>query len=294
MYIHHNPWPNGHEISDLSLTARLERNSGIWLDLHLETDPYYAEPAEKKPKKKEEVKEAGSNDDKAHATENADSASEHNGDEDAEAEPDEDDEDDSKNEDNNDDDGDDDDCFWGGGVASWGNYHQCTVSSTRWAGQGVGKGLLAGTADAPLDLFKKEGQLVEADRLTWFGSERGRAAASACGTYLLGHDSVADHRIRLSLCPAGEAGGSSVAPSDDPVWTLDWRGRFALTYVGNKSYDGSFELSYSGLALDSGIQMPDDCSSEAEAKELLGRYVKHPEAYTIVSIDGTYAALPFK
>ncbi|KPV57770.1 hypothetical protein QJ48_20220 [Paenibacillus sp. A3] len=38
-----NPWPNGHGIKEFEWHARLEPDSGIWFDLHLESEDYYAE-----------------------------------------------------------------------------------------------------------------------------------------------------------------------------------------------------------------------------------------------------------
>lgn len=43
IWFHGNPWPNGHQINKFIWTARVERGTGIWFDLHLETAPYDAE-----------------------------------------------------------------------------------------------------------------------------------------------------------------------------------------------------------------------------------------------------------
>lgn len=40
---HGNPWPKGHAITNFKWTGRIERGTGIWFDLHLETAEYYAE-----------------------------------------------------------------------------------------------------------------------------------------------------------------------------------------------------------------------------------------------------------
>lgn len=40
IYFPGNPWPNGHAVTEVKWTARVERSSGIWFDLHLETEDY--------------------------------------------------------------------------------------------------------------------------------------------------------------------------------------------------------------------------------------------------------------
>lgn len=43
IYFPGNPWPNGHAINELVWSARLEPDSGIWFDLHLESEDYDAD-----------------------------------------------------------------------------------------------------------------------------------------------------------------------------------------------------------------------------------------------------------
>ncbi|MDH5507883.1 MAG: hypothetical protein OEZ02_11750 [Anaerolineae bacterium] len=40
---HDNPWPQGHKIVEFAWTGRLEAETGLWFDLHLKTEKYYAE-----------------------------------------------------------------------------------------------------------------------------------------------------------------------------------------------------------------------------------------------------------
>lgn len=42
IYFPGNPWPKGHAIKRFEWTGRVERSTGIWFDLHLETESYYA------------------------------------------------------------------------------------------------------------------------------------------------------------------------------------------------------------------------------------------------------------
>lgn len=49
-----NPWPNGHAIKELVWSARLDANTGLWFDLHLESEEYDADDKdEKQPAKPE-------------------------------------------------------------------------------------------------------------------------------------------------------------------------------------------------------------------------------------------------
>lgn len=37
-----NPWPKGHAVTAFIWTGRVDRSSGIWFDMHLQTEDYYA------------------------------------------------------------------------------------------------------------------------------------------------------------------------------------------------------------------------------------------------------------
>lgn len=41
-----NPWPDGHAIKELFWSARLDPETGLWFDLHLESENYYAEDSD--------------------------------------------------------------------------------------------------------------------------------------------------------------------------------------------------------------------------------------------------------
>ena len=43
IYFPGNPWPEGHPIKELVWTARIDTEAGLWFDLHLESEDYYAE-----------------------------------------------------------------------------------------------------------------------------------------------------------------------------------------------------------------------------------------------------------
>lgn len=62
-------------------------------------------------------------------------------------------------------------------------------------------------------------------------------AAQAFGCYILGHDAVADHDIRLHGRTA------------DGSYLLDWTGKVARAYVGDTSFEHSFRVHASGVRL---------------------------------------------
>jgi hypothetical protein len=115
----------------------------------------------------------------------------------------------------------------------WNNYHACFLSSTKWGHQGV----LAAKPGKPLDLDKLEGKVFRAD------TEHENLAGVnrddlAFGIYLLGHDSVAHHRIRFVKRRA--------------PWTYDvqWKAKIALTYVGHTDFAHTLEATLPALKLE--------------------------------------------
>jgi hypothetical protein len=100
----------------------------------------------------------------------------------------------------------------------WNNYHSCFLSSTKWANQGF----LVATPGAPIDLGRLEGKTFRVDEFD--GDEVPvdlEPEDMAFGIYLLGHDRVADHRIRF------------VKRRGPRTYDLRWRARIALAYVGD-------------------------------------------------------------
>ena len=191
-----NPWPNGHAIKELVWSARLEPREGVWFDLHLVSDDYYAE---------DELEAGGV------------------------CIYDDDDEDEIEI-------GDD----WDSKIV-WRNFHSCILSSTYWGREGDWghKGFLAATREDPLDFANISKRTFRVDRLPYPTSPSGRAF----GIYLLGHDGVADHRIRFA----------PVTGCDD--FTLNWQGKIALEYVGSKVFRHRFDARFDHLIF-SGIQFP--------------------------------------
>lgn len=160
---------------------------------------------------------------------------------------------------------------WEARVA-WNNFHACSISSN--------KGFLVGTDDDPLDLDR----LAEREwRVDPLGDEQTAAELDhddlGFHTYLLGHDTVADHRIRFALREEPDA------------WWLSWRGRVALTYVGEETFDHAFELPFAlsrfeGLE----VELDPEGSNEMAPRELLARFVARPETWHPVHVESMITA----
>lgn len=137
----------------------------------------------------------------------------------------------------------------------WGNYHACHITANR--------GFLVGTSKKKLDLDRLPEREWRVDPL-----KKGQTAESlehddlGFHTYLLGHDTVADHRIRFFL------------REDADRWWLRWTGRIALTYAGGTTFKYGFELPFAPVRFD-GLRAPKGLKEPA-ARELLARFVERP------------------
>ncbi len=115
---------------------------------------------------------------------------------------------------------DDKDSDWEAPIV-WNNYHRCTLSSTFWGEEG-------GFRMCPLDAFSPawlDGRGFEVDPQDGTVDDDDRAFH----IYLLGHDSVANHRIAFRRSGDGER------------FDIVWAGDIALTYGGNDALEHRFE-----------------------------------------------------
>jgi len=136
--------------------------------------------------------------------------------------------------------------------AAWNNYHRCTLSSTKWENQGF----LAATPGDPIDLDGLEGEGFHVDAVE--GDELPpdvELEDLAFGIYLLGHDAVADHRIRF------------VRRRGPRTYDLRWRARIALVYAGENTFAHRLDASLPRLRL-ARIALDDDLDART-ARALL-------------------------
>jgi hypothetical protein len=126
-----------------------------------------------------------------------------------------------------DDDGAEYDSDWEAPIV-WNNYHRCTLSSTSWGDSGGFRVSPAGDyAPAWLDgraftVDPAEGEIDDPDEHTFH-------------IYLLGHDSVANHRIAFRRIGASD------------LFDIEWTGEIALTYSGDYALSRRFEARIHGV-----------------------------------------------
>jgi hypothetical protein len=115
----------------------------------------------------------------------------------------------------------------------WNNYGSCRITASE-SSQVSGVRVSDGSTPFAFDLdeyrFSVDPLPIEWDRFQ---------ETAAFGIYLLGHDSVADHDIHLH----------SHQPDDS--YTLDWRGRIALSYSGHTDFEHSFHAHVKGVKFES-------------------------------------------
>lgn len=105
----------------------------------------------------------------------------------------------------------------------WGNYHSCTISSHDWH-----QGGFLGCAVSQFSPQFVDGLQLNVDPLP---RDLGDGYETrAFHIYLLGHDAVADHRIKFSR--VGNTG----------LFDIAWEGSIALAYAGD------YELRYRFIA----------------------------------------------
>ncbi len=136
----------------------------------------------------------------------------------------------------------------------WANYHGCTLGSTyEW---------LVGTDDKPLSFDGLDGHTLAVDEPGSAGFDLEDDDTHSFEAYVLGHDSVADHRLRFDRA------------SDGASWKLSWTGRIALSSGGDYELSHRFRAEASGLVF-GGFEIPGN-TSEADGVALVKRWCRDP------------------
>jgi hypothetical protein len=149
----------------------------------------------------------------------------------------------------------------------WGNYHRCTLSNTHW---GVEPDRLPRLTDLalPLDHHAIPALRIEADPVP-FGEELPMDDDNhAFHIYLLGHDAVASHDVKIT-------------PQGNGLYALVWTGLIALAYAGHHDFSHRFRaeaknMRFTGFA----VLAPGDLGTEereAHARKLAQRHLARPE-----------------
>eukprot|EP00742_Colponemidia_sp_Colp-10_P001769 GILJ01001892.1.p1 GENE.GILJ01001892.1~~GILJ01001892.1.p1 ORF type:complete len:234 (-),score=22.20 GILJ01001892.1:113-814(-) len=159
-------------------------------------------------------------------------------------------------------------------TTGWNNFHTCILSSVHWPGH---KGILAGDSTTPFD-FKNNNPLeLIADPL-----DSRDKANPAFGIYLLGFDTVAEHK--MTIRPTSDNEGFR---GDCQV---DWTGKIALCYLVHTDFDYEFKLNIHHCSLGR-ITFSEDVKTKAAAKILLEKCVVNGgELFNISSVDGRFVA----
>jgi len=134
----------------------------------------------------------------------------------------------------------------------WGNFHSCHLHAD-------GRGFRVATERKKLDFSLLEGGVFEADKKPRNGDD------AAFHIYLLGHDSVAGHRIAFDR------------RNSNGTYSIRWTGRICLSYVGETRYAHSFEARIDEAALD-GIVVP-DWNDDVNGRRALANLVPDARRY---------------
>ena len=127
----------------------------------------------------------------------------------------------------------------------WGNFHQCTMSSTHWGDYGIQ--INKTSQKTVFNDFIKEDLLADTFPLdNDFDYDE-----IAFGIYLLGHDTCANHRIKIT-------------PKAQNKYDIEWTGKIALTYSGADEFRHDFELLLHDTEFD-GFYYPESWSHEKAA-----------------------------
>lgn len=154
----------------------------------------------------------------------------------------------------------------------WGNYHRCSLSSTKW-GLGEWSGIALHRALDPMALAGTyEAMTVGA------GAEMD-ADTQPFGIYLLGHDAVCD--LLVTLVAAGPG-----------VFDLRWTGRIALAYAGDFEPRYSFSASAVGVSF-AGL-VPVGLPTGAAVRSALERHTTSPADWVVDASTIDARLLPWR
>ncbi|RZJ49026.1 MAG: hypothetical protein EOO44_19045 [Flavobacterium sp.] len=155
---------------------------------------------------------------------------------------------------------------WDSKIA-WSNYHKCILSSTYWGDYGIKINKTAGKA--VFNDFIKDDLL--ADTFSEDDDEEGFDCDElAFGIYLLGHDTCANHRIK-------------VTPTTQNKFDIDWSGKIALTYSGGDEFSHDFKLHLQNAEFD-GFHYPKTWSLE-KASDFFKTYFEDFDTYEFVDLN---------
>lgn len=117
-------------------------------------------------------------------------------------------------------------CDWDS-KATWYNYHSCNISGDFYA-----------ELDPPYDLSTLNGKTYSIDKE--LPTEEEFDPDELCfSIYILGHDSIAAHKIAFKVEDIGEL-----------KFSINWKAKIALTYGGDYEYKYDFQTNLSDIRID--------------------------------------------
>lgn len=117
----------------------------------------------------------------------------------------------------------------------WVNFGACILSSSYWTAEGRGKGFCV----CPIDGYLKDDWIGREFHVDPLDDDDFDLDTPSFDIYLLGHDSVAGHRIRFSRRTGTD------------LLDLHWTGAIALTYAGETEFEHDFQVEAHGLTIPS-------------------------------------------
>lgn len=168
--------------------------------------------------------------------------------------------------------------------AAWANYHACTIGPSATNSR---PGILVSDGKTAFRFGERSYEFF-ADPLPVTLPDF--FETNAFGIYLLGHDAVADHHIRLT------------EEQDSGSYSVDWTGRIALAYVGETDFRYHFRVQAQGVRFDaiSLFYMRPDRAKDYFGVDLdpglspldhLKPYVSDPERFVLEKRNGELFAV---
>jgi hypothetical protein len=157
-----------------------------------------------------------------------------------------------------------------GAPATWLNYHACTISNTEW-GYLADQLVRLDAPPRPFDWRELDGRSIGLDPVAALAPDWS-PTDQPFQIYLLGHDAVADHVVDIR------------SGSEPGLFDVRWRGRIALFYTGQETFDHRFEADirdapFAGFELDLEGAPPN--GRAAAAAKLAREFLVDPEAWRL-------------
>jgi hypothetical protein len=149
----------------------------------------------------------------------------------------------------------------------WGNYHNCTMSSTYWGSSGI----IIDASKPKLNFANWPATRLIADTLPpdlimpadWEWDDL------ALNIYLLGHDACANHQIDIV--------------KNGALFNIAWTGKIALAYKGEDEFRYDFSANIADVKFD-GFDYPQEMTQE-KAREHFAKFIADLDSFEFVDLN---------